>query len=160
MYATSWLCMVIEITCYITNLLFLYLFQKHEELWYLLAPDIQTCGQQQINFIHPHWPFSISKHFIRLALLPNHFIISKHFLIIFFLTSSNFIVVYAFCHFEHFSFLFFETINVVNEHVWIDFFPKKKYDSTLICMKNLRIKAWLFFLLVFILSIVLVLQMY
>lgn len=37
--------------------------------------------------------------------------------------------------------LFFETINVVNEHVWIDFFPKKKYGSTLICMKNLRIKA-------------------
>lgn len=56
--------------------------------------------------------------------------------------------------------LFFETINVVNEHVWIDFFPKKKYDSTLICMKNLRIKAWLFFLLVFNLSIVLVLPMY
>ena len=104
MYATSWLCMVIEITCYITNWLFLYLFQKHEELWYLWAPDIQTCGQQ-INFIHLHWPFPISKHFIRLALLRNHFIISKHFLIIFFLTSSNFIVVYAFFHFEHFSFL-------------------------------------------------------
>lgn len=94
---------VIEITCCITNWLFLYLFQKHEELWYLWAPDIQTCGQQ-INFIHPHWPFSISKRFIRLALLSNHFIISKHFLIIFFLTSSNFIVVYAFFHFEHFSF--------------------------------------------------------